>query len=97
MRFKVGGSGYTATRKWVSVKIRPDTSPEADETFTVTLSNAPGGYALGRGAGTGTILDDDPTGGHALGRRAATGTILDDNPAGGLAISMATPRSSKAI
>ncbi len=67
MKFKVGGSGLTATRKWVSVKVHPDTSAEPDETFTVTLTGPTGGYTLGRSVGTGTIIDDDPTAGLEIG------------------------------
>lgn len=67
LKFKVGGSGLTATRKWVAVKVHPDTSPEPDETFTVTLSSPTAGYTLGRSVGTGTIIDDDPTAGLEIG------------------------------
>ena len=64
------GSGTVAfaageTAKAVVVPVRGDTLDEADETFTVGLSN-PKGATLGTAAGTGRIMDDDqapPSGG----------------------------------
>lgn len=53
-------TGKTATVKYVSVKVAPDTEAEGDESFAVTLSNPTGGYGLGDATGTATILDDDP-------------------------------------
>ena len=48
------------TRKTVTVNVLGDTTPEADETFTVNLSNA--SYAvIDKGQGTGTVLNDDGT------------------------------------
>ena len=63
------GSDYTATSgtltfaagemaKSIDVAVAQDDSPEEDETFTLTLSNAVNA-ALGDGSATGTILDDD--------------------------------------
>jgi hypothetical protein len=52
-------SGRTVISKTISVTVYGDTTPEPDETFTVTLSNPTGGYMLGRSVGTGTILNDD--------------------------------------
>jgi hypothetical protein len=52
-------SGKTPTLQQVSVAVFGDTVEEADETFAVTLSSPTGGYELGRGAATGTILNDD--------------------------------------
>jgi hypothetical protein len=46
------------TTKNFSVSVKGDTAYEANETFTVTLSNQSGG-TLADGAGTGTILNDD--------------------------------------
>ena len=47
------------TSRTITVEILDDGVHEADETFTVTLSN-PTAAALGRAAATGTIRDDDP-------------------------------------
>jgi hypothetical protein len=60
-------TGLTPVIKWVSVSVYGDTLVEGDETFVVTLTNATGGYDLGRPVGTGTILDDDPASGPTLG------------------------------
>ena len=46
------------TEMTVSVPVLGDTSPEADETFTVTLSS-PSNAELATTAATGTIVDDD--------------------------------------
>ncbi|MGH2705739.1 MAG: Calx-beta domain-containing protein, partial [Actinomycetota bacterium] len=46
------------TAKSVTVPVAGDTADEADETFTVTLSN-PGNVTLADDAGAGTITDDD--------------------------------------
>lgn len=48
------------TSKTVTVKVKGDTAVEADETFTVELSNATGASILD-GSGLGTILNDDST------------------------------------
>ena len=64
------GSDYTQTsgtltfavgdgKKTISVPVLQDGSPEEDETFTVTLSDAVNA-TIGGSTGTGTILDDDP-------------------------------------
>ncbi len=54
--------------KTVSASVYGDTSVEPDETFSVTLSSPPAGYALGRATGTGTVLNDDGgTGSAAIG------------------------------
>ena len=57
-------TGMTAISKQIGVLIFGDTTPESDKTFSVVLSNVTGGYSIGRGIGTGTILNDDggPTG-----------------------------------
>ena len=47
------------TTKTIDVPVLEDGSPEEDETFTVTLSNAVN-VTIGDGTGTGTIQDDDP-------------------------------------
>ncbi|MGE5227374.1 MAG: beta strand repeat-containing protein, partial [Planctomycetaceae bacterium] len=59
----VAGSGTLnfaagVTSKNVTVTIDGDTTYEADETFTVGLSN-PSGASLGTATGTGTITNDD--------------------------------------
>ncbi|MCV7344595.1 Calx-beta domain-containing protein [Mycolicibacterium rhodesiae] len=46
------------TSQTVTVKITGDTTVEADETFTVALSN-PSGATISRGTATGTITNDD--------------------------------------
>jgi hypothetical protein len=46
------------TSKQILVPVFGDTIPEADETFTVTLSN-PVNAVIGTGTGTATILNDD--------------------------------------
>ncbi|MEA3012083.1 MAG: hypothetical protein QOD42_628 [Sphingomonadales bacterium] len=47
------------TSKTISIDVKGDVAFEADETFTVTLSNATGGAGIGDGSGTGTIVNDD--------------------------------------
>jgi chitinase len=54
-------TGLTPISGKVTVTIYGDTTTETDQTFAVTLSSPTGGYALGRNAGTGTILNDDGT------------------------------------
>jgi alpha-tubulin suppressor-like RCC1 family protein len=60
-----GGTTKTLTflagqvAKYVAVSVYADTVAEPTETFEVTISNASGGYDIGRGRGTGTIYDDD--------------------------------------
>ena len=47
------------TTKRIVVAVNGDPSDEADETFTVTISN-PTGATLAGGRAIGTIVDDDP-------------------------------------
>lgn len=47
--------------KTISVTVNGDTANEANETFTVNLSNATGGLSIGDGQGVGTITNDDST------------------------------------
>jgi Calx-beta domain/Carboxypeptidase regulatory-like domain len=65
----VSGSDYAAasgtltfapgeTNKTVSILVNGDLTPEADETFTLALTN-PSNASLGVGTGTATILSDD--------------------------------------
>lgn len=49
------------TSRPVVVQVRGDTTDEADEKFTVTLSN-PSGGTIADGTGIGTIIDDDRNG-----------------------------------
>ncbi len=64
------GSDYTATTgtvtfmpgmtsQTITVPILGDTTPESNETFTVTLTSPTGGATLGTAVGTATLLDDD--------------------------------------
>ena len=43
----------------VTVQVNGDNKYEADETFSVTLSNPPAGTSIGTATGTGTISNDD--------------------------------------
>jgi Ca2+-binding RTX toxin-like protein/predicted extracellular nuclease len=43
----------------ITIDVQGDTDFEANENFTVTLSNATGGAAIGDGTGLGTIQNDD--------------------------------------
>ncbi len=66
----IAGSDYTAnsgtlnfadgqTSQTITVAITDDAADEADETFTVALSNPTGGATLGTSTSTVTILDND--------------------------------------
>ncbi|MBX3412124.1 MAG: cellulase family glycosylhydrolase [Pirellulales bacterium] len=66
----IAGSDYNAasgtltfapgeTAKSIDIAVRGDTLAEATETFRVVLSN-PAGATIAAGAGTGTIIDNDP-------------------------------------
>ena len=51
------------TTQTIDITVNGDTTPEADETFTVTLTNpSNAAIAAGKGTGTGTINDDDQPG-----------------------------------
>ncbi|MBP0445325.1 hypothetical protein J8J14_11095 [Roseomonas sp. SSH11] len=50
------GDGLTRT---ITVPVIGDTVIEADETLTISLSNATGGVSIGDGEATGTIQNDD--------------------------------------
>ena len=56
-----GTLSFTAgqTSQTISVNVAGDTTVEADEGFTVTLSNPSAGTTIGTAAATGTILNDD--------------------------------------
>jgi predicted extracellular nuclease len=47
------------TSKILTLNLVADSNPEADEAFTVTLSNPSAGGLLGDSSGTGTIVNDD--------------------------------------
>ena len=47
------------TSQTITVNVAGDTTVEADEGFTVTLSNPSAGTTIGTAAATGTILNDD--------------------------------------
>jgi len=49
------------TTKILQVFVNGDTTPEADETFTVNLSNPTGGATIAGGTATVTIVNDDAT------------------------------------
>jgi probable HAF family extracellular repeat protein len=53
-------TGRSATTKYVSVKVSPDTAAEGDESFEVVLSNPSGGFGIGTATAIATIVDDDP-------------------------------------
>ena len=77
LRFRTGASGRTPVMKRVVVKVFPDSIMEPDETFTIELSNAIGA-TITRGAGLGTIRNDDPI---ASGRRVSVsdGSVVEGN------------------
>jgi hypothetical protein len=57
--FRPSSRGLTPTSRLVTTQVHPDTQVEGDETFEIVLSNPTGGYVVGAGRGTGTIIDDD--------------------------------------
>jgi len=60
LRFRVNATVHaTPLVQYIFVTVYGDTQAEPDETFTVTLSNPTGGYALARPQAIGTILNDD--------------------------------------
>jgi hypothetical protein len=61
VKFTPGRSGRTPVSKAIVVTVYGDPIVELDETLHVTLSNPAGPYAIGRGEGTGVILNDDGT------------------------------------
>ena len=62
------------TVKEVTVLVNPDTIPETDETFTITITNVSFG-TVGRATGTGTIANDDA----GLPATGIEGDIVDGN------------------
>src|SRR5262249_10126198 len=68
--FAVNGAGQTPVVKYVTISVFGDTASEDDETLSLSLSNVTGGFAVGRGTATGTILDDE-----GAGLRAGAGDV----------------------
>ena len=69
--------------KTVTVLVNGDFLDEADETFTVTLSN-PSGGTLGDGSGLGTIADDDPEPSLTIGDKS----LAEQNGNAGFAVTL---------
>ncbi|MFZ5779479.1 MAG: Calx-beta domain-containing protein, partial [Pseudomonadota bacterium] len=66
------------TSKTITVNVAGDSSVEADEGFTVTLSNPSAGTVIGTAAATSTILNDDSSGSSASAQLLITpGTDLN--------------------
>jgi hypothetical protein len=60
LKFAVGGNGFTAVSKMLSVALFTDTAVEGDETFHITLSSITGaGATIADDTGVATIIDDD--------------------------------------
>ncbi len=57
-----------------TVSINGDTTVEADETFTATLSNPVGNVTIGKATGTGSITNDDTT---ILSLTASAGSVSE--------------------
>lgn len=71
------GTGLTGISKTINARVLGDFTVEADETFSVLLSNPTGGYVVGPGTATGSCVATPG---------CATGTILDDDLASDLAL-----------
>jgi len=98
LQFKVGTNGKTPISKSIVVTLFGDINIEANETFTVSLSNPQGGgYGLGRSVGTATILNDDGfSGGSQVGIGDAS--IVEANSGSqnlAMAVSVSTKVSTK--
>ena len=59
LKFVPQRTGFTPASRTVAVTVYGDPTVEADETPHLTLSNPSGPYVIGRGVGTGVILNDD--------------------------------------
>jgi hypothetical protein len=55
----VSTTGLTPVERLISITVRGDKTHEVNETLRVRLSAPSLGYAIGRGTGTATILNDD--------------------------------------
>ncbi|MEB3271931.1 MAG: Calx-beta domain-containing protein [Synechococcus sp.] len=78
--------------KLITVNVQGDLANEADETFTVSLSNPTNGASLGVATATGTILNDDTTPAANL-AIAATNASQLEGQSGGRAFSFTLTRS----
>lgn len=75
--------------KMISVGVAGDTTPEADEGFTLTLSNPSGGAVLSQATAAGLITDDDSP---AL-RLAATDAVKAEGNSGSTPFTFTVTRS----
>ncbi|MBI4172750.1 MAG: hypothetical protein HY511_08305 [Actinobacteria bacterium] len=82
-----------ATTAPIAITVNGDTAVETDETFTVTLSNPPGGHAISDGTATGTIVNDDywPACGVVTQECYSAFEVDLDGPDGGGNLSFAAP------
>ena len=78
------------TSKVVTIDVSGDTDFEADEDFTVTLSNASAGTQITTASDSGTIQNDDP---HASFAIAATDAVKAEGDAGTTSYSFTVTRS----
>ena len=113
------GTDYTAdsgtlsfaagdTSKTVTVKVTGDQVDEANETLTLTLSNATGGADIGDATATGTITDDDTRGivlskssvtvteASGTGRTASYKVKLASQPTGAVTVAVSSGTTSAA-
>ena len=81
-----GGGGFITfaagqNSQTITIAVTGDTTPEADETFTVDLSGATNAAIIGDGQGLGTIIDNDPIAGAPTAPRVSIGdvAILEGN------------------
>jgi hypothetical protein len=83
VKFTVGPSGFTASKKQVVVRVNHDAEVEGDESFEVALGTPTGGYGLSaKSVGIGTIVDDDPNSGIQLNIGDASIVEGDGEPMG---------------
>lgn len=82
------------TTRTISVPVNGDLVDEADENFSVTLSQASGNATLGDGIATGTILNDDVPGALGLDARPANATcVAPARPTRNASVSVVDPFS----
>ncbi|HXJ62523.1 MAG TPA: Calx-beta domain-containing protein, partial [Actinomycetota bacterium] len=84
-------NGHLLTRT-ASVPVNGDVVDEADETFTVTLSN-PVGVTIDQGSATGTILDDDGPPTVSAGDTAVVEGNTGQTTTASVPVSLSTPSS----
>ncbi len=75
----------------LSVPVLGDTTPEGDETFTVTLSGA--SAPISDAVAVGTILDDESLGYHTVAPCRLADTRNPIGPSGGPALTAGAPRA----